>query len=75
MSWRGRKRRFVAALALAAALVIPAAPAQATESGEPGEQVQVWGWLWEWVSAVLTVEPPAGLEADCDHGSHIDPNG
>lgn len=75
MSWRGRKRRFVATLALAVALVVPAAPAQATEDGEAGEPVQTWEWLWQWVSEVLTVEPPSGLEANCDHGSHIDPNG
>ena len=72
MSWRGRKGRFVAALALAAALVIPAAPAQATEPGEPGELVQVWGWLWEWTVGELDL---SWLQDDSDHGSYIDPNG
>ncbi|HSN86391.1 MAG TPA: hypothetical protein VL025_06505 [Thermoanaerobaculia bacterium] len=66
----------MASLVLAAALVIPAAPAQATEEGEAGEPVQAWEWLWQWVSEVL--EPPGGLDgakSDGDRGSHIDPNG
>lgn len=72
MSWRGRKRRFVAALALAAVLAVPAAPAQAAESGPPAEQSGVWEQLWQWLTEVVD---PAGLLSDCEHGSHIDPNG
>jgi type IV secretory pathway VirB2 component (pilin) len=73
MSWRGRKRRFVAALALAAALVVPAAPVQAAESGSPGELAGVWEQVWQWVAEVL--DPVVGLLSDCEHGSYIDPNG
>lgn len=72
MSLRGRKMKFVATLVVAAALTIPAAPAQAAEPGEPGELVQDWGGLWQWMVGVLDL---SWLQADSDHGSYIDPNG
>jgi hypothetical protein len=69
MSWRGRKGRFVAAFALVAALVVPAAPARAALPGEPAD---AWEQVWQWMSEVLE---SIGLLSDCEHGSHIDPNG
>lgn len=74
MSLRGRKK-FVATVALAAALVVPASPAHAVEPGPSAGLAQTLEWVWQWASAILTLEPPDGLESDCDHGSHIDPDG
>lgn len=86
--FRGRKRRWAAALALAVALAVPAASAQAAAGPEsPGELVGVWEGLWLWVVEALDsaqgslTEPESGIPVDpdsgkySDHGSFIDPNG
>jgi len=61
------------ALALAAALAGPMAPAWA--AGSDGRGVPVWSWagLWSWLTAAVAHQP--ALQADCDRGSHMDPNG
>ena len=69
------KRRWAAALALAAALAVPAASARAAEGPEsPGELVGVWEGLWQWVVEALApiIDPDM---AKREHGSFIDPNG
>ena len=68
-------RRWMAALALAAALAVPAASAHAAAGPEsPGELVSVWEGLWQWVVAALApvIEPDA---AKANRSSFIDPNG
>jgi hypothetical protein len=67
-------RRWAAALVLAAALAVPAAPAQAAGLEAPGELVGAWEGLWQWVVAVLApvTDPDA---AKADRSSYIDPNG
>ena len=73
MLWRGM-RRWAVALVLAAALAVPAAPAQAAGLETPGELVGVWEGLWQWVVEALApvIDPDA---AKADRSSYIDPNG
>ena len=63
--------RLVAALALAAALIGPVAPARAAGSNGRGGPVWSWAGLWSWLAAAVTHQPT--LQADC--GSQIDPDG
>ena len=75
MFWRGSRRRWAAALALAAALAVPVAPARAAASPEsPGELVGAWEGLWQWVVEALApvIDPNA---AKGERSSFIDPNG
>ena len=63
----------VVALALAAALAGPVAPARAAGSNGRGGPIWSWAGLWSWLAAAVTHQP--ALQADCDRGSQIDPNG
>jgi hypothetical protein len=67
-------RRWAAALVLATALAVPAAPARAAGLESPGELVGVWEGLWQWVVEALApvTDPDA---AKVDRSSYIDPNG
>ncbi len=69
---RGRKK-WVAALALAAALAVPVAPAQAAGLEASGELARALERLWQWVSDVLA--PTDAARSSLDRGSFIDPNG
>ena len=65
-----RKRLWLAAaLAVAAGLAGPVAPAHAAPGHSPRLE-QLWGWL-----ATVLPWAPQPQAAACDWGSHIDPNG
>jgi hypothetical protein len=74
MFGRGKRRRWLTALALAAALAVPAAPARAAGPETAGGLVGVWDRVWQWVAAALVpvIDPDA---AKADRSSFIDPNG
>ena len=63
--------RLAVALALAAALAGPVAPARAAGSDGRGGPVWSWAGLWSWLTAAVAHQP--ALQADC--GSQIDPDG
>jgi len=69
-------RGLLAALAVAAALAVPAAPAQAAGLEAPGELVRAWDGMWQWLAALVgasSSEPASPTKSD--HGSYIDPDG
>ena len=71
-------RGLLAALAVAAALAVPVAPAQAAGLEAPGELVRAWDGMWEWLTALVWGDGASSSSSDAtssDHGSYIDPNG
>jgi hypothetical protein len=74
---RGR-RGWLTAFVLAAALAVPAAPAQALGLEAPGELARVWDGWWQWLAALVWGDGRPGSTPNTtgsDHGSYIDPNG
>ena len=68
----------LAVLMLALTWTVPAAEAGPQVAANPAAQAslgeKVWGWVESWLAVIRG--PLAVFEGlDCDHGSHIDPNG
>jgi len=78
MSWKQRRLRVLAALALTAVLAGPSVPAGAAGFGRTAhrssrESTSLLESLWSWVLSVISPDPTALCTGD--RGAGLDPNG